>query len=233
MKGTKRLWFTGILGCICFGITDWLLGFADPQKISGKVFFFIREGHGADFGTNRILASLLLTMLGVFMLYPAMTHSGNIAKNPAWRRTLRVGFRLCSIGWTAIHFILTMNVMVFAEADRIDRHTAEELSRRVSGISMPLIIISGIIIGLPLVTITVLILAGETVLPRAAAIFAPLLPMALVAVIAKLTPENPVSYAFLTFAMDSGLWVWFRYLLAKKLIGVDPRDAQTTALETH
>lgn len=35
----KRYWGFGIVGCICFGIGDWLLGYVDPAFIEGDIFY--------------------------------------------------------------------------------------------------------------------------------------------------------------------------------------------------
>ena len=31
----------GIIGCVLFGIGDWLLGYVDPGEVTGDVFYFI------------------------------------------------------------------------------------------------------------------------------------------------------------------------------------------------
>ena len=42
----KKYAIQGIIGCALFGIGDWLLGFVDPGKVHGEVFYFISAGHG-------------------------------------------------------------------------------------------------------------------------------------------------------------------------------------------
>lgn len=37
----------GILGSLCFGVGDWLLGYVDPTPIGENIFYFISAGHGA------------------------------------------------------------------------------------------------------------------------------------------------------------------------------------------
>lgn len=45
MALNKRCIIFGIIGCLCFGIGDWLLGYVDPAPIEGNIFYFIRAGH--------------------------------------------------------------------------------------------------------------------------------------------------------------------------------------------
>lgn len=40
----KKYAIQGIIGCILFGIGDWLLGFVDPKAVEGDVFYFISVG---------------------------------------------------------------------------------------------------------------------------------------------------------------------------------------------
>ena len=222
---TKRFWFSGILGCLFFGIGDWLLGCVDPGKVEGKVFYYIREGHGAGFSTSRFILTIITAMIGICFLFPAVTHIGNIAVNPKVRRALRLCFGFGSIGWVTIHFIAAANVLAFSLADSISRETAAEISLKMSHATEIPLYLAYFLVAVPLVLLTVLILMKKTSLPRTAAIYAPLLPMLIIFLIAKLMPENAFSYGLYTFAMNGGLWVWFRYLLAKKLmIGLLPEE---------
>ena len=34
----KKYTLQGIIGCVLFGVGDWLLGFVDPAKVNGDVF---------------------------------------------------------------------------------------------------------------------------------------------------------------------------------------------------
>lgn len=40
MALNKRYIIFGIIGCLCFGIGDWLLGYVDPAPIEGNIFLF-------------------------------------------------------------------------------------------------------------------------------------------------------------------------------------------------
>lgn len=47
-SNNKKYWVYGIIGCVCFGLEDWILGYVDPAQAGTDLFYFIRAGHGAD-----------------------------------------------------------------------------------------------------------------------------------------------------------------------------------------
>ena len=77
----KKFIIFGMIGCLCFGIGDWLLGYVDPAPIEGNVFYFIRAGHGAGYNLSKAAFALALAMAGRCVLYPGIFHIAGIVKD--------------------------------------------------------------------------------------------------------------------------------------------------------
>lgn len=77
----KKFIIFGMIGCLCFGIGDWLLGYVDPAPIEGNVFYFIRAGHGAGYNLSKAAFALALAMAGMCFLYPGFVHIADIVKD--------------------------------------------------------------------------------------------------------------------------------------------------------
>ena len=63
---------SGILGCICFGVGDWLLGYVDPTPIGEDIFYFVCSGHGGGYDAWKIVVTLVMAMIGMCFLLPGM-----------------------------------------------------------------------------------------------------------------------------------------------------------------
>ena len=121
MKAKRRMRLSllcGILGCLCFGVGDWLLGYVDPAPVSETIFYFIRAGHGAEYDAWKIVVTLVMAMIGMCFMIPGMASIANIAKKAASQRLLRYLFALCAVGWIVIHFAVAVNVWVFSLAEK-------------------------------------------------------------------------------------------------------------------
>lgn len=46
---TVKLCAGGMIGCLCFSIGDWMLGYVNPALVESDIFFFIRMGHGVGY----------------------------------------------------------------------------------------------------------------------------------------------------------------------------------------
>lgn len=114
----KKYIIFGIIGSLCFGIGDWLMGYVDPAPIGEDVFYFIRAGHGAEYNLLKAASVLALAMEGMCFLYPSFVHISDIAKDVKTKRSLGYAFGLCSVGWLVIHFLVTENVIVFLQAEK-------------------------------------------------------------------------------------------------------------------
>ncbi len=64
----------GIIGCLLSGIGDWLLGFVDPGKVDGGVFYFISAVHGADYADWKIVVTLVLAVIGALFFSQGCIH---------------------------------------------------------------------------------------------------------------------------------------------------------------
>lgn len=108
----------GILGSLCFGVGDWLLGYVDPTPIGENIFYFISAGHGAGYDALKIVVTLVMAMVGMCFLIPGMTGSAEVARKSGTKKLLRYLFALCTVGWIVIHFGVAVNVLVFSIAER-------------------------------------------------------------------------------------------------------------------
>lgn len=212
----KKYIILGMIGCLCFGIGDWLLGYVDPTPIDGDIFYFIRAGHGADYDTLKAAVTLAFAVAGTFFLCPGLIHLADIAKDGKTAARLRLSGALCCMGWIMLHLTVTVNTAVFSEAAKIGgTELAVMLSNRLEKICLPVTYGSFLLVGAAFVLLIIDILRGKTALKKTAAVFAPVIPALIIAVISAVLPRSPFSYGLYTFNMNGGLLVWFAYLLTR------------------
>ncbi|MCM1327731.1 MAG: hypothetical protein NC094_13795 [Bacteroidales bacterium] len=211
----KKYCIFGLIGCLCFGIGDWLLGYVDPALVEGADLYFIRAGHGVGYNTLRVDITLMLAVLGIFFLYPGFVHIADIVKGGKMKRFLEYAFGLCSTGWMMLHLLVSFIVLVFSEAEKNGGHElAVALAGRLGSAGVAVEKCTSLFaVGAGIVLI-VAILRGNTYLKKSAIVFSPIVPMLIVIVIAYVLPQSAFSYGLYTFNMNSAMMVWFVYLLA-------------------
>lgn len=214
MALNKRYIIFGMIGCLCLGIGDWLLGYVDPTPIGEDIFYFIRAGHGAGYNLSKAAFTLVLAMAGICFLYPGFVHIADIAKDEKTKRSLGYAFGLCSVGWIALHILVSVNVLVFAQAEKNGgRELAVTLSNRLGDAGLAALFCIFLLIAVPLVKLSIDILRRKTCLKRTAALFSPIVPMTIIFIVAQMLPLSSFSYGLYTFCMNGGMLVWFAYLL--------------------
>lgn len=210
----KKFAIFGIVGSLCFAVGDWLLGVVDPTEIEGVTAFFVRAGHGADYGTQKVAATLIFAMLGMCFLSPCFAHISDISDDKKAEKLLKYTFGLCSAGFIVIHFTAAANVLVFSQADKIsERETAIALVNAFSEAVSPALYAAYVFLGAALLILPIEIIRGKTRLKKSAAAFTPFVPMAIFAIIEKFLPLVPFTYGLYTFTINAGMIVWFVYLL--------------------
>ncbi|MCM1542422.1 MAG: hypothetical protein NC121_14345 [Blautia sp.] len=211
----KKYSILGIIGCLCFGIGDWLLGYADPALMEEADLYFIRAGHGMGYNTLRVDVTLVLAVLGIFFLYPGFVHIADIAKDGKTKRILRYAFGLCPTGWMMLHLYVSFLVLAFSEAERAGGHeTAMILAGRFCSAGAAVEKCTSLFaVGAGIVLI-IAILRGNTWLKKSAIVFSPVIPMLMIIAIAQALPQSAFSYGLYTFNMNAAMMVWFVYLLA-------------------
>lgn len=213
-RKTELALLCGILGSLCFGVGDWLLGYVDPTPIGENIFYFISAGHGAGYDAWKIVATLVMAMVGMCFLIPGMTGSAEVARKSGTRKLLRYLFALCAVGWIMIHFGVAVNVLVFSIAERAGgRELAISLSYDMNSVCLLFLYCAYVFVAAALITLIVLILCGKTRLKWTATLFTPAVPMGIISVVSGLLPASPFAYGLSTFCMNGGLIVWFVYLL--------------------
>ena len=210
----KKFIIFGMIGCLCFGIGDWLLGYVDPAPIEGNAFYFIRAGHGAGYNLSKAAFALALAMAGMCFLYPGFVHIADIVKDEKTKCSLEYAFGLCSIGWLALHILVSVNVLVFAHAEKNGgRELAVALSGSLGSAGMAALFCIFFLVAVSFVMLFIDILRQKTCLKRSAVLFSPIVPMMVIFIAAQLLPQSPFSYGLYTFCMNGGMLVWFVYLL--------------------
>lgn len=212
----KRYCIFGLVGCLCFGIGDWLLGYVDPAPVEGDIFYFIRAGHGAGYNTLKVGITLVLSVLGIFFLYPGYVHIADIAEDGKIKRLFGYAFGLCSIGWTMLHLLVSVNVLVFSEAEKsAGRELAAGLSNRLGNAGLVVVGCTFLFVAVAFLSLLIAIMRGNTCLKKKAVFFSPVVPMAVIFAVSQVLPKSAFSYGLYTFNMNAGMIVWFTYLLTK------------------
>lgn len=224
-RKTKLTLLCGLLGCMCFGVGDWLLGYVDPTPIGENIFYFISAGHGAGYDAWKIVVTLVMAMVGMCFLIPGMVSIADVAQKSGERSLLRYLFMLCAVGWIVIHFAVAVNVLVFSLAERTGgRELAVTLSHGLDSACLLFLYCAYVFVAAALIMLIILILCGKTCLKRTAALFTPIIPMGILAVASGLLPISPFAYGLYTFCMNGGLFVWFAYLLFHQNTAVEDCD---------
>lgn len=212
----KKFCVLGIIGCLCFGIGDWLLGYVDPALADGTFFYFIRTGHGADFNGMRAAVAIGLAAFGMCCLYPGFVHIADIAKDGKTKRLLEYTFGLCSIGWLMLHIIVAVNVFVFSETEKNSgREAATALSASLGNAGTAALACAYLFAAAACILLMAAVWREKTYLKKSAVFFTPVFPMAVLAAVSQVLPDSPFSYGLYTFCMNGGMLVWFVYLLLK------------------
>lgn len=213
----KKYCIFGIIGCLCFGIGDWLLGYVDPGLVEGEVFYFIRVGHGLSYSASNIAVVLALAAFGMCLLYPGFVRISDIAKDKKTKQFLRYVFGLCSMGWLMLHIMVSVNVLVFSEAEKNGgRELAVVLSNRFGSAGLAVVCCAYFFVAVAFIVLIVDILRGNTYLKKSAVLFSPAVWMAVIAAVSLVLPQSAFSYGLYTFCMNGGMLVWFAYLLTKR-----------------
>lgn len=212
-----KYYYLGILGAICFGIGDWLLGYVDTSEVVGEAFRYIRAGHGEGYHQVKAIISMALGTVGLLFYYPALLHMTDIVKDEVKRKRLQYLFGAGAFVWLLIHYFYSVNVFCYAwMMQNGGEALAAELSKAL-GNAMYL----GVAIGyIPLIVPNVMhlieIMKGRTTLKKSAVCFHPLVWIILVSVLAKKLPMSPFSYGLYTFCMNAGMLVWFMFMSVRK-----------------
>ena len=215
-KEYQKYWLCGIIGAVCFGIGDWLLGYVDPG-IAGESFSVIKAGHGADYDLFKITITLLFGAIGVPFLMLGCVKMADLITEEKKKKNFRFWMALLPVGWLIIHF--TVSVFIYAYSWSMQNgmsETAEKLAADTQHMMQPAQIVSYLFIGIPLVLLIVYVLRGKTVLKKRSQFFTPLLWMALLSGLKFVIPASPFSNGIDTFCMNAGLIIWFVYLMAVK-----------------
>ena len=215
-KEYQKYWLCGIIGAVCFGIGDWLLGYVDPG-IAGESFSVIKAGHGADYDLFKITITLLFGAIGVPFLMLGCVKMADLITEDKKNKIFRFWMALLPVGWLIIHFTVSISIYVYSWCMHSKAaETAEKLATDILQMMQPAQIVSWFFAGIPLVLLIVYVLRGKTVLKKRSQFFTPLLWMALLSGLKFIVPATPFSNGIDTFCMNAGLIIWFVYLIAAK-----------------
>ena len=216
MKSDQKCWLMGLVGCALFGVGDWLLGFVDPQPVS-EVFAVLKLGHGEGYALWKITLTLLLGSVGVPFMMAGCMRMAELVTGEKRKGVLRWSMMLLPVGWLLIHFTVSCGIYAYAwniqYGDPSDAlRMAEDMTRMFRSSQ----IVADLMAGIPLILLIVLVLRGKTMLPKLSQFFTPLLWMAVFYALKFLVPATPLSNGIDTFCMNTGMMIWFAYLLVKK-----------------
>ncbi|MCM1328260.1 MAG: hypothetical protein NC253_02370 [Ruminococcus sp.] len=210
----------GIIGSLCFGIGDWLLGLVDTAAVEDGAFYYIRAGHGADYSTAKLAVVFALAMVGMLFLQAGLTRVSDIGKTEKTKRVLEYILGLCAAACPIIHFIVAAQVFIFSQTDKFGgRELAVTLSGGFADVSTAAFYGAYLFVFAGYLAVPIAIIAGKTYLKKSAAIFTPLVPMTIISEVREMLPDTPFAYGLFTFCMNFGMIVWFIYLICanKKL----------------
>ena len=205
----------GIIGCVLFGVGDWLLGFVDPGKVPYDVFYFISEGHGAGYPDWKIAVTMVCAIIGVLFLWQGFVHISDLMKEEKDRTGAARVFTFLTYSWLIIHFVVTIMVFIYSYACRnIGVDHAVIIINGLDKVLDPCILIAYLILVIALIDLIIVIARGKTKLKRTDAFITPLTWMLLIGAVSLVLPASPFSKGVYTFCMNGGMIAWFIRLLA-------------------
>lgn len=210
-----RYWLFGIVGAVCFGIGDWMLGYVDPDGI-GEAISVIRAGHGAGYDLKKIAATVLLGAVGVPFLLLGCARIAELETEETGKRRLRRAMLLLPVGWLLIHFTVSVGVYAYSWCMHAgESDMAVELARAFTRLFAGTTVVASLFALYPLLLLTVDTLRGKMTLPKSSLLFSPILWMALLSALKFVVPPTPLMNGIDTFCMNAGLIVWFAYLIVE------------------
>jgi energy-converting hydrogenase Eha subunit C len=198
----------GIIGCLLFGLGDWLLGFVDPVKIDGDTFYFISAGHGAEYADWKIAVTLAAAVIGVLFLQQGFVHIADIMKDDRDRAGAQRVFTFMTFGWLIIHFVVAANVWGYSYACRAyGSEQAALLSAGMNKVFAPCLYLAYFIAAVALIDLVIVTARGRTILKRREAFFTPLTWIVVIGAVTLVLPASPFSKGLYTFCMNGGMLV--------------------------
>ena len=206
----KKYSLQGIIGCIMFGIGDWLLGYVDPTSVNGDVFYFISAGHGADYPFWKLTVTMTSAVIGVLFLQQGCVHIADLMRSEKDKAGAARVFTFLTYAWLVIHFVVTVNVFAYSYMCRaFGNEQAELFSKETAKVFAPCLYLSYFIIIVAMIDLILVIAKGRTYLSRREAFFTPMTWICLIGGVSIILPESPFSKGLYTFCMNGGMMVWF------------------------
>ncbi len=207
----------GIIGCVLFGVGDWLLGFVDPGEVTGDVFYFISIGHGAGYQDWKIMLTMICAIVGVLFLWQGFVHISDLMKEEKDRAGAARVFTFLTYSWLIIHFVVTIMVFIYSYTFRtIGSEQAVIITNGLDKVIDPCILIAYFILVIAMIDLIIMIAKGRTKLERSDAFMTPLTWMILIGAVSLIIPTSPFSKGLYTFCMNGGMIVWFIRLMVQR-----------------
>ncbi len=207
----------GIIGCVLFGIGDWLLGYVDPGEVTGDVFYFISAGHGAGYQDWKIMLTMVCAIIGVLFLWQGFVHISDLMKEERDRAGAIRVFTFLTYSWLIIHFVVTIMVFIYSYTFRtIGSEQAVIITNGLDKVMDPCILIAYFILVIAMIDLIIMIAKGRTKLERSDAFMTPLTWMILIGAVSLIIPTSPFSKGLYTFCMNGGMIVWFIRLMVQR-----------------
>ncbi len=223
----KKYAIQGIIGCVLFGIGDWLLGYVDPGAVPGDVFYFISAGHGAVYQEWKIMLTMVCAIVGVLFLWQGFVHISDLMKEEKDRAGAARIFTFLTYSWLIIHFVVTIMVFIYSYTFRtIGSEQAVIITNGLDKVMDPCILIAYFILVIAMIDLIIMIAKGKTKLERSDAFMTPLTWMILIGAVSLIIPTSPFSKGLYTFCMNGGMIIWFIRLLVFQKLGNENEDIQ-------
>ncbi len=207
----------GIIGCVLFGIGDWLLGYVDPGEVTGDVFYFISAGHGAGYQDWKIMLTMVCAIIGVLFLWQGFVHISDLMKEERDRAGAIRVFTFLTYSWLIIHFVVTIMVFIYSYTFRtIGSKQAVIITNGLDKVMDPCILMAYFILVIAMIDLIIMIAKGRTKLERSDAFMTPLTWMILIGAVSLIIPTSPFSKGLYTFCMNGGMIVWFIRLMVQR-----------------
>lgn len=206
----KKYAIQGIIGCALFGVGDWLLGFVDPGRVEGDVFYFISAGHGAGYADWKIVVTLVCAVIGVLFFSQGCVHIADYMKDERDKVSAARIFTFITYSWLMIHFTVTIMVYTYSYmCKNVGKEQAALMSQHMDRVFDPFVLLSYGILLVAFADLIIMIARGKTILPKREAFLTPVTWIIVIGLISMLLPQSAFSKGLYAFCMNGGMIVWF------------------------
>ncbi|MCD7743701.1 MAG: hypothetical protein LUI13_00125 [Lachnospiraceae bacterium] len=203
--------FCGLLGCVCFGVGDWLMIYGDTAYSGAISWLTTGTAQIAPWRNNLAMA---LAFPGIILYGIALFALGNLILGERKQRIYHYLTAFSLTPWLCLHLFYIMILYGFAWMSGNEYASAAlPISEAVFSHFSWLLLVSEVLMLPPYLYWGWLVLRGQSVLPRQVVLSNPLIFYLVLKLLTLLIPDSAFRLAFTNGLMSESMVLWFGSIL--------------------